>query len=106
MRNQVQLIGNVGINPEITNYENGKKKVRFTLATHEKFKDKEGKQHRKTFWHHVYAWGPTANYLAKAAKKGSALAITGKLVTNKYQSKNGTPRSFTSVEAKNAIALK
>lgn len=105
MKNQVQLIGNMGIDPEITNYESGAKKVRFTLATHERFKDKSGEQHKKTFWHHVYAWGPTAKYIEKSGKKGTPIAVTGKLVTRKYTSKNGKPRTFTSIEAKNVITL-
>lgn len=105
MKNQVQLIGNIGIDPEITNYENGKKRVRFTLATNERYLDKNGNKHVKTFWHIIYAWGPTANYIAKAAKKGTQLALTGKLVTRKYLSKDGRPKVSTSIEAKNVVAL-
>ncbi|MBW7869313.1 MAG: single-stranded DNA-binding protein [Brumimicrobium sp.] len=105
MKNQVQLIGNVGIDPEITNFESGKKKVRFTLATNEKYTDKEGQEHTKTFWHHLHAWGPTASYIAKSSKKGTQIAITGKIVTHNYQSKEGKQRAFTSIEVKNAVAL-
>lgn len=105
MKNQIQLIGNIGMAPEITNYESGVKKVRFTLAINERYTDKTGKNNQRTFWHHVYAWGPTANYIAKVAKKGTHLAIKGKIVTNKYFAKNGTPRNFTSIEANSAIAL-
>lgn len=105
MRNQVQLIGNIGIDPEITNYESGAKKVRFTLATNEYYTDKSGNKKTKTFWHNIYAWGPTANYIAKSAKKGTQLALTGKLVTRKYLSKTGLSRTYTSIEAKNVVAL-
>jgi single-strand DNA-binding protein len=105
MRNQVQLIGNIGIDPEVTNFENGAKKVRFTLATNERFKTKDGKEQQKTFWHNLYAWGPTASYIAKSGKKGTQLAITGKLVSNEYQSKAGAKRKFTSIEVQKAVAL-
>lgn len=105
MKNQVQLIGNMGIDPEITNYENGRKKVRFTLATNEPYYDKEGNRQVKTFWHQIVAWGPTASYIAKTAKKGTQLALTGKLVTKKYFSKAGKMRNFTSIEAKNVVTL-
>lgn len=105
MKNQIQLIGNIGIDPKITNLENGGKKVQFTLATHEKYKDKKGNAHNKTFWHHVYAWGPTANYIEKSGKKGTPVAITGKLVTKKYLSKKGQAKTYTSIEAKNVVAL-
>jgi len=105
MRNQVQLIGNIGINPEITNFESGAKKVRFTMATNERYTNKDGSKKDKTFWHNMHAWGPTANYIAKSSKKGTQIAITGKLVTRKYESKEGASRSFTSIEVKNAVAL-
>lgn len=105
MRNQVQLIGNLGMNPEITNFDSGAKKVRFTLATNEYYTSKEGKKEKRTFWHNLYAWGPTANYISKAGKKGSQLAITGKIVTQKFKSKEGKNRAITAIEVNKAIAL-
>ena len=105
MKNQVQLIGNLGATPEITNFESGAKKVRFTLATNEYFTSKDGKKEKKTFWHNLYAWGATANYIAKAGKKGAQLAITGKIVKQNYKSKQGIPRSLTSIEVSKAIVL-
>lgn len=105
MKNQVQLIGNLGMNPEITNFESGAKKVRFTMATNEYFTSKEGKKEQRTFWHNLYAWGNTANYIAKAGKKGDQLAITGKIVTQQFKSKEGQPKAFTAIEVKRAIAL-
>lgn len=105
MKNKVQLIGNMGIDPEITNFQNGKKKVRFTLATKEPYFDRSGEKKTKTIWHSIIAWGSTANYVAKSAKKGTQLALTGKLVTYQYFSKNGQQRTYTSIEAKNVVAL-
>lgn len=105
MKNQVQLIGNLGIDPEVTNFESGAKKVRFTLATNESYSSKSGEKKQKTFWYNLYAWGPTANYIAKSGRKGTQLAVTGKLVTQKYISKEGQSRQFTAIEVKKAIAL-
>lgn len=105
MKNQVQLIGNIGIDPEITNFESGAKKVRFTLATNERFKTLDGQEKKKTLWHNLYAWGPTASYIAKSSKKGTQLAITGKLVTNEYLSRKGQKRKFTAIEVRKAVAL-
>jgi single-strand DNA-binding protein len=105
MRNQVQLIGNLGMIPEITNFESGAKKVRFTLATNEVYTDKNGEKQKKTAWHNLYAWGATANYIAKAGKKGTPLAISGKMVTQRYKSKNGEPKAFTAIEVQRALAL-
>jgi single-strand DNA-binding protein len=98
MKNQVQLIGNVGIDPELTNFEGGAKKVRFTLATNEAYSLKSGGKKQKTFWHNLYAWGPTANYIAKSGKKGAQLAITGKLVTK--------TNLFNNIDAVNSLAEK
>ena len=105
MKNQVQLIGNLGMNPEITNFQSGAKKVRFTLATNERFTSKEGKKQERTFWHNLYAWGTTANYIAKAGKKGSQLAVTGKLVTQQFKSKQGKPKKQMAIEVKRAVLL-
>lgn len=105
MRNHVQLIGNMGTNPEITNFESGAKKVRFTLATNESYITKGGKKEQRTSWHNLYAWGATANYIAKAGKKGTQVAITGKLVTQKYLSKEGTSKAFTAIEVTRAITI-
>lgn len=105
MKNQVQLIGNLGIDPEITQYETGKQKVRFTLATQERFVDKNGNKRVKTFWHNLHAWGNTASYIAKAGKKGMQMAITGKLVSQDYISSTGKQRKFTSIEVRNAVSL-
>lgn len=105
MQNQVQLIGNMGIDPEVTNFESGAKKVRFSLATNEFYTTKSGDKKKKTQWHNVYAWGPTASYIAKSGKKGRQLAITGKLTTQKYISKEGKSRTTTGIEVSRAIAL-
>jgi single-strand DNA-binding protein len=105
MNNQVQLIGNMGIDPEITNFESGAKKVRFSLATNEFYTNKTGEKKQKTQWHNVYAWGPTAEYIAKSGKKGRQLAVTGKLTTQKYISKEGKSRTTTGIEVSRAIAL-
>ena len=105
MKNNVQLIGNLGMNPEITNFDSGAKKVRFTLATNEYYKAKDGSKEQKTAWHNLFAWGPTASYISKVGKKGAQLAITGKLVTQKYTSKEGKERRFTAIQVERAIAL-
>ncbi len=105
MKNQIQLIGNLGMTPEITNFESGEKKVRFTLAINETYTSKEGEKKKRTLWHNMYAWGPTALYIAKAGKKGTRLAVTGKMVTQRYRSKSGNLKSITAIEVSRAIVL-
>ena len=69
LRNKVQLIGNLGNDPEIVNLESGKKLAKFSIATNENYKNNNGERITDTQWHNVVAWGKTAelveNYVAK-----------------------------------------
>ena len=60
LRNNVQLIGNLGQDPEIINLESGKKLAKFSIATNESYKDKNGEKVEQTYWHNIVAWGKTA----------------------------------------------
>ena len=103
MNNQIQLIGNIGNNPEITNFESGAKKVKFSLATNEKYRDKIGEYTTRTSWHNVYAWGSTAKYIISNAKKGAQLTVIGALKNRTYMAKDGNKRKITEIEIKKAI---
>jgi single-strand DNA-binding protein len=70
LRNKVQLIGDLGNNPEITNLENGKKIAKFSLATNETYTDSTGEKIIKTDWHNLIAWNKTADIIEKFTKKG------------------------------------
>ena len=69
LRNKVQLIGNLGNNPEIITLESGKKLAKFSIATNENYKNAQGEKVTTTEWHNLVAWGKTAeiaeNYLEK-----------------------------------------
>jgi single-strand DNA-binding protein len=62
IKNHVQLIGNVGIEPTITNLESGKKVARLSLATNENYKDSKGEKQTDTNWNTVVAWGNYQNW--------------------------------------------
>ncbi len=79
IKNNVQLIGNVGQEPTITNLESGKKVARFSMATNEHYKDAKGEKQMDTNWHTVVAWGKTADIIEKFAGKGKEIGVTGKL---------------------------
>ena len=79
IRNYVQLIGNVGQEPTITNLDNGKKVARFSLATNENYKDSNGVKQTDTNWHTIVAWGKTAEVVEKFISKGKEVGLTGKL---------------------------
>ncbi|MDT0641886.1 single-stranded DNA-binding protein [Zunongwangia sp. F363] len=105
LKNHVQLIGNVGQEPQITNLESGKKVARFSLATNEYYKGAKGEKVQNTEWHTIVAWGKTAEIIEKYAGKGKEIGVTGKLKSRSYEDKDGIKRYVTEVEANEILLL-
>lgn len=105
IKNKVQLIGNVGNNPEMTVLESGKKVIRFSLATNENYKNGKGEKVQSTDWHNVVAWGKTAEIVEKYAVKGKQIAIDGKLTTRNYETNEGEKRYITEVVINEVLLL-
>ncbi|MBD3863294.1 MAG: single-strand DNA-binding protein [Olleya marilimosa] len=105
LRNKVQLIGNLGQDPEIINLESGKKLARFTLATNESYKNTNGEKITDTQWHQIVAWGKTADIIEKYVVKGKEVAIDGKLTTRTWQDKDGMKRYTTEVVCNELLML-
>ncbi|WP_136468600.1 single-stranded DNA-binding protein [Flagellimonas onchidii] len=105
IKNHVQLIGNVGIEPTITNLESGKKVARLSLATNENYKDSNGEKQTDTNWHTVVAWGKVAEIIEKYVTKGKEIGISGKLKTRSYETQDGNQRYVTEVEANEILLL-
>jgi single-strand DNA-binding protein len=105
LRNNVQLIGHVGNDPEITNLDSGKKVARLILATNEAYKNDKGEKVEETQWHTVVAWGNTADVIEKYVAKGKEIAISGKLTHRNYDDKNGDKRYVTEVVANELLLL-
>lgn len=97
IRNRVQLMGNLGKDPELREFDGGKKKARFSLATNERFAYGEGQFKEDTQWHGVVAWGKLAAQAAEQLRKGSRIALEGRLVHGSYDGKDGQKRYFTEV---------
>ncbi len=97
LRNKVQLIGNLGNDPEIITLESGKKLAKFSLATNENYKDANGEKQTKTDWHNIVAWNKTADIIEKYVTKGKEIAIDGKLTNRSYETKEGEKRYITEV---------
>lgn len=97
LRNSVRLIGNIGQNPDVKELKSGRKMAKFSLATSETHRDDEGKKVTDTQWHNLVAWGKQADIVAKYLKKGSEIAIEGKLSTNSYTDKDGNKRYSTEI---------
>ncbi len=102
LKNHVTLIGNMGDAAQITNFDNGNKVARFSLATNP-YGDK--KKTNKPEWHRVFAWGTMAQFIENYGEKGKQLAIHGRLVNRTYLSKDGKQRKVTEVEVKHLIGL-
>jgi single-strand DNA-binding protein len=97
MRNKVQLIGNLGQNPEVRTFDNGKAVARFSLATTDSYLDQSGKKITETQWHKLVAWGNLAKVAEKYLIKGSEVAVEGKLTHRAYDDKEGKKRYYTEV---------
>ena len=69
LRNKVQLIGNLGTNPEVITLESGKKLAKFSLATNESYKNAKGEKVTETQWHNIVAWNKTADIIEKYVEK-------------------------------------
>ena len=105
LRNKVQLIGNLGKDPEIVNLESGKKLAKFTLATNESYKNAQGEKITDTQWHQIVAWGKTADVIEKYVVKGKEVAIDGKLTTRSWEDKDGIKRYTTEVVCNELLML-
>ncbi len=103
LRNRVQLVGNLGMNPEIVNFESGKKIAKFTVATNETFNNGNGKAKTETQWHNVVAWGKLAEIAESHLQKGKEVAIEGRLTYRQYEDKNKQTKYVTEIVLSNYI---
>lgn len=99
MINKVTLIGNLGKDPEVRKLESGASVAKFSVATNENYKDKNGEWQTITEWHNVVAWRALADRAERDLKKGSLVYIEGKLTTRKWQDKEGADRYTTEIVA-------
>ncbi|MGD0581381.1 MAG: single-stranded DNA-binding protein [Bacteroidales bacterium] len=106
LKNRVQLIGNLGMDPETKTLESGKKVVKFTMATSDSFKNGDGQKINETTWHNVVAWNGLADIAGKFLKKGGQVAVEGKIVYRSYEDKNGVTKYITEIVANELLLLK
>ena len=105
LRNKVQLIGNLGNNPEIIALDSGKKIAKFSLATNETYKNAQGEKVTETEWHNIIAWNKTAEIVEKYLEKGKEVAIEGKLANRSYDDKEGNKRYITEIVCNELLML-
>ncbi len=105
LRNKVQLIGNLGMDPEVKALDGGKKLAKVSIATNETYKNAKGEKVTETQWHNLIAWGKTAEIVEKFLKKGSEVAVEGKLINRNYTDKEGIKRYVTEIEVSEVLML-
>ena len=97
MINRVILLGRLGRDPEKRSLPEGTVYVRFSLATHESYKDKQGEWKEQTEWHNIVLWGPLAERAEKTLQKGNLIYLEGKLTHRQWTDDQGVSRSLTEV---------
>lgn len=105
LRNKVQLIGNLGNDPEIILLENGKKIAKFSIATNDTYKNAQGEKVVDTQWHNVVAWNKTAEIIEKYVEKGKEIAVEGRLTNRSYETKEGEKRYITEIVCNELLLL-
>lgn len=103
--NKVTLIGNLGDTPDYQTLEGNIAVAKFSLATTETFKDKNGQIHTSTEWHTVVLWRSLAELADKYLQKGSLVYIEGKLKNRNYDDREGNKCYVTEVVAEQLIML-
>jgi single-strand DNA-binding protein len=98
LKNNVQLIGNLGQDVQMINFESGSKKANIVLATTDYYKNKEGEMVKQTQWHRLVAWGSKAELMAKLLQKGSKVAISGSIEYKSFTDKDGQDRFITEIK--------
>src|SRR5580704_2621313 len=103
--NKVILIGNLGKDPEVKYTPSGMAVARFTIATNERFKDKEGNWQDKTEWHNLVAFQRTAEIAAEYLKKGRTVYIEGRLQTSSWDDKESGQKKYRTEIIVNDLVL-
>ena len=105
LRNRVQLIGHLGMNPEVKTLETGSKLAKFSIATNESYKNAQGEKVTETEWHNVVAWNKTAELVEQYLQKGREVALEGKLTTRSWRDEQGNKKYMTEVVCNEILLL-
>ena len=105
LKNKVQLIGNLGMDPEIKILEGEKKLAKMSIANNNSYKNAQGELVKETQWHNLIAWGKTAGLIEKFLTKGSEVAIEGKLINRNYTDKEGVKRYITEIQVNDVLMI-
>jgi single-strand DNA-binding protein len=105
LRNSVRLIGHLGEDPKVRKVDSGRTVANFTVATNEIYKNSNGEKVSETTWHRLVAWGQPAEVAEKYLKKGSEIAVDGRLINRSYEDKTGEKHFVTEILVNNILLL-
>ena len=95
--NRATLLGHAGRDPEIRSLKGGGKAAVFTLATTERWTDREGRPGEATEWHRVVVYGPAVEPVGAMLRKGAAVLVEGRIATRAFRDREGTDRTVTEI---------
>lgn len=105
LKNRVQLIGHLGKDVEIINFENDRKLAKVSIATNEVYYNAKGEKVEDTQWHNLTMWGKTAEIAEKFLRKGMEVVVEGKLVNRSWETKEGDKRYSTEIHVNELVML-
>ncbi|AEE18886.1 MULTISPECIES: single-stranded DNA-binding protein [unclassified Dokdonia] len=105
LRNKVQLIGRLGQEPEITTFPDGNKIAKFSMATDDSYKDKNGQKVERAYWHNIIVRGGLVKVVESYIQKGQEIAIEGKLTNRSWEDKDGVKRYMTEIVCNELLML-
>ena len=103
--NRVQIIGNLGRDPELRFTQDGTPVANFTVAVNESWRSRDGEQRERTEWFRVVAWRHLAEIANQYLRRGRQVFIEGSLQTNEWKDREGNDRTTTELVARNMIML-
>jgi len=105
LKNKVQLIGRLGQDPEIISFQDGNKMAKFSMATDDSYKDKNGNKVERAHWHNVIVKGGLVKVVENYVNKGQEIAIEGKLTNRSWDDKDGNKRYITEIVCNELLML-
>ena len=103
--NKVILIGNLGRDPELRYTQTGQAVANFTLATSDRWNDRDGNAQERTEWHRIVVWAKQAENCAQYLSKGRSVYVEGRIQTREWEDKEGNKRHTTEIVAQNVRFL-
>ena len=95
--NRATLLGHAGRDPELRDLNNGGRAAVFTLATTEKWTDREGRPGEATEWHRIVVYGPAVKAVETMLRKGDAVLVEGRIATRAFRDREDNERAVTEI---------